>query len=50
MRYLLLLFGPIEWIVAILWLTGEETKQTFRDKHVGTYVVKENANPIGNGR
>jgi len=48
-RFVFLLFGPLAMIVDILWLTGEPTRQTLRDKYVGTYVIKKNARPIGKG-
>ena len=48
-RYLLLIVGPFSLIHDILWLISEKTKQTFRDKVSGTYVIKKNAEPIGTG-
>ncbi len=48
-RYCLLIVGPLEIFLDLIWLTGEETKQTFRDKYVGTYVVNLKAKPIGQG-
>lgn len=50
LRASLLVLGPFELIVDIIWLTSEATKQTLRDKYVGTYVVNLNANPIGKGK
>ena len=47
LRVLLLLLGPFELIIDIIWLTQEATKQTLRDKYVGTYVVNQKATPIG---
>jgi|GEM_PF-886787 len=47
LRFILLTIGPFELILDLLWLTGETTKQTLRDKYVGTYVVKKDAEPIG---
>ncbi len=47
LRFLLLSLGPFEFFIDLLWLTGEGTKQTLRDKYVGTYVVKRDATPIG---
>jgi uncharacterized RDD family membrane protein YckC len=47
-RFFLLGFSPLAFIIDILWLTGEQTKQTLRDKYVGTYVVDNNAIPQGN--
>lgn len=50
LRASLLVIGPFELIIDIIWLTSEVTKQTLRDKYVGTYVVNLNAIPIGKGR
>lgn len=50
LRVLLILIGPFELIVDIIWLTSEVTKQTLRDKYIGTYVVNQNAVPIGKGK
>jgi hypothetical protein len=47
-RFLLLGFSPFAFIVDLLWLTGEHTKQTLRDKYVGTYVVNNMSFPQGN--
>jgi len=49
LRTALLLIGPFTLIFDILWLTGEPTRQTLRDKYVGTYVIKKNADPLGKG-
>lgn len=49
-RFILLSIGPFSFIIDLLWLTGEKTKQTLRDKFVGTYVVKKNAEPMGSGK
>ena len=49
-RTILLLAGPFELIFDIIWLMHESTKQTLRDKYVGTYVINNNANPVGSGR
>lgn len=48
-RYLLLVVGPLSLIPDILWLISEKTKQTFRDKVSGTYVIKKDAEPTGTG-
>lgn len=50
LRVGLLLIGPFELIIDIIWLTSEATKQTLRDKYVGTYVVKDSAMPEGSGK
>jgi uncharacterized RDD family membrane protein YckC len=49
-RFMWLFILPFSSILDILWLTGEETRQTLRDKTVGTYVVKKKANPLGTGK
>jgi uncharacterized RDD family membrane protein YckC len=49
-RFILLSIGPFSLIIDLLWLTGEKTKQTLRDKFVGTYVVQINAEPMGTGK
>lgn len=43
------LLGPFQLPFDILWLTNDENRQTLRDKCVGTYVIKENAVPVGTG-
>lgn len=48
-RFLLIFIGPFTFIIDILWLTGEQTKQTLRDKYAGTYVVKNTSIPKGTG-
>ena len=48
-RFLLLAIGPFGLITDLLWITSEETKQTLRDKFMGTFVVKKAAEPIGKG-
>lgn len=49
-RFLLLSIGPFELLNDLIWLTGEKTKQTLRDKFSGTYVVRKTAQPIGNAK
>jgi uncharacterized RDD family membrane protein YckC len=48
-RWLILIFGPIHFLIDVLWVTSDENKQTLRDKIVGTYVVRNHAVPIGRG-
>ncbi len=48
-RFLLLVFGPFYFLLDILWLGGDEYKQTLRDKIVGTYVIRHDALPLGRG-
>ncbi len=49
-RFIWLLVLPIGIALDIIWLTGEETRQTLRDKTVGTYVIKKKAKPVGTGK
>jgi uncharacterized RDD family membrane protein YckC len=49
LRFLLLIFGPVHFILDILYLSGDKYKQTLRDKIVGTYVIAQDAVPIGRG-
>jgi uncharacterized RDD family membrane protein YckC len=50
LRVLLLFLGPFELFFDIIWLTSEATKQTLRDKYVGTYVINQHAVPIRKGK
>jgi uncharacterized RDD family membrane protein YckC len=50
LRASLLVLGPFELVIDIMWLTSEATKQTLRDKYVGTYVVNKAAQPIGKSK
>lgn len=50
LRVFMLFFGPFELIFDIIWLTSEATKQTLRDKYVGTYVVNRHAIPVGKAK
>ena len=49
-RFMWLFILPYSLILDVLWLTGEESRQTLRDKTVGTYVIKRKAKPIGTGK
>lgn len=48
-RFLLLVFGPFNFILDVFWLGGDKDKQTLRDKVVGTYVINRQADPVGDG-
>jgi hypothetical protein len=50
LRFFLLFLGPLILFVDILWLTGEENRQTLRDKMFATYVIKRQAQPEGTGK
>lgn len=49
-RLMLWGFGPIHPLWDALWMTGDDYRQTLRDKLAGTYVVRKGAVPIGSGR
>jgi uncharacterized RDD family membrane protein YckC len=50
LRTMLLIIGPFELVFDIIWLTSEKTKQTLRDKYVGTYVVNKSSSPKAYGK
>jgi uncharacterized RDD family membrane protein YckC len=49
LRLLLWLFGPFNILYDFIWLSGDECKQSLRDKLAGTYVVRKGALPAGRG-
>jgi uncharacterized RDD family membrane protein YckC len=50
-RFLLwLLPGPFNPVVDLLWMTGDDRKQTICDKMAGTYIVSRDAVPAGSGK
>jgi len=48
-RLLLWILGPINAVVDFYWLTGDDCKQTLRDKFAGTLVIRKDAVPAGVG-
>ena len=48
-RFILLVFGPFNLLMDLVWLGGDENRQTLRDKFAGTYVVSVRAHPAGIG-
>ncbi len=48
-RFILLAFGPIDLVVDLIWLGGDDNRQTIRDKLAATYVIRPDAVPIGTG-
>lgn len=43
------LIGPLNWL-DLIWLFNDTHGQALRDKFAGTYVVKNDAQPAGEGR
>lgn len=41
--------GPLNWLDSI-WLINDKHRQALRDKFAGTYVVKTDARPAGEGK
>jgi uncharacterized RDD family membrane protein YckC len=49
-RLLLWALGPFHPIIDLLFLSDDPNRQTLRDKLAGTYVVKKEAVPCGEGK
>jgi uncharacterized RDD family membrane protein YckC len=47
--FLFIVFGPLNYLLDLLWLSGDTAKQAFRDKFAGTLVVRKGAQPLGQG-
>jgi uncharacterized RDD family membrane protein YckC len=48
-RFLLWILGPINAIIDLYWMTGDDFKQTLRDKYASTLVIRKRAVPAGTG-
>jgi uncharacterized RDD family membrane protein YckC len=48
-RLLFAFVGPLNFVLDLLWLTGDRDRQALRDKFAGTYVIRKDANPAGSG-
>ncbi|MEM9587694.1 MAG: RDD family protein [Planctomycetota bacterium] len=46
-RMLIWLFGPFNIVLDLIWLGVDTESQTLRDCYVGTYVIRNGAEPIG---
>ena len=42
--------GPINVIIDLFWITGDDNRQALRDKFAGTYVINKKAKPAGRGK
>ena len=49
LRFFFIVFGPINFIFDLIWMSGDYRKQGLRDKIVGTYVITNAATPIAKG-
>jgi uncharacterized RDD family membrane protein YckC len=48
-RSLFAVLGPLNAILDLLWLGGDQNRQALRDKLAGTYVIRRGAEPEGRG-
>jgi uncharacterized RDD family membrane protein YckC len=48
-RALFLFIGPLNMLLDIVWVTGDEHRQALRDKWAHTYVIRNRAVPAGQG-
>lgn len=48
-RFLFLFWGPLNFLIDLIWLSHDANRQSLRDKIVGTYVVRRGAGPVGSG-
>ncbi|TWU27984.1 RDD family protein [Novipirellula artificiosorum] len=48
-RMLMWMFGPFNLVIDLIWLGADTEQQSLRDCYVGTYVVRNTAEPIGEG-
>lgn len=49
-RLIFAVIGPLNMLLDLIWLSGDENCQALRDKFAQTYVVKQDAKPIGTGK
>jgi uncharacterized RDD family membrane protein YckC len=42
-------FGPLNWLLDLIWLSNDPHRQALRDKFANTYVIKASAAPVGTG-
>lgn len=50
LRLLFGVLGPLNWLMDLVWLSGDPHRQALRDKLAGTYVVSKEATPAGTGK
>lgn len=49
-RLMFALLGPWNWLVDLVWFSGDAHRQALRDKFAATYVIKQDSQPAGQGR
>jgi hypothetical protein len=50
LRLSLWIWGPFNPLFDLIWLCGDERRQSIRDRLMRTYVVRKSAKPIGRGK
>jgi uncharacterized RDD family membrane protein YckC len=48
-RLSLWVFGPFALFYDLMWIGVDDNWQSFRDRFVGTYVIRRRAQPVGRG-
>jgi len=48
-RLLFAVVGPFNFLLDLLWITGDPNRQALRDKFARTYVIRTHASPAGAG-
>src|SRR5215212_7591002 len=49
-RLLFAVLGPANFLVDLLWVSSDPSKQALRDKIAHPYVIRKNAAPAGTGQ
>lgn len=49
-RLLFVVMGPLNFLVDLLWIPSDATRQALRDKFAHTFVVRQDASPLEVGR
>jgi uncharacterized RDD family membrane protein YckC len=49
MRLMFAFLGPLNWLMDLMFLSGDPHRQALRDKFAQTYVVRKDAEPAGHG-
>jgi uncharacterized RDD family membrane protein YckC len=50
MRLVFALLGPLNWLMDLMFLSGDPHRQALRDKFAQTYVVRKDAEAAGQGK
>jgi hypothetical protein len=44
-----MMIGPMNYLIDLLWMSSNGSRQALRDQVLGTYVVSSRAKPVGAG-